>query len=133
MHTHCVQAAGGHSAENASTNCGGAASSMRTNEAIIRSFPGRVLTVTVLSKNKRSISFDSTVPASPPMKRACAPSRSTSSSAVHTTAWTPAALELEENLANAASHPAQGPAVEQALIFDKPAPQRGETPEATVA
>jgi hypothetical protein len=106
---------------------------MRTNEAIIRSFPGRVLTVTVLSKNKRSISFDSTVPASPPMKRACAPSRSTSSSAVHATAWTPAALDLEENPANAASHLAQGPSVEQALIFDKPAPQRGETPEVTVA
>lgn len=35
----------------------------RTNEAIIRSFPGRVLTVTVLAAHKRPLSFDSCLPA----------------------------------------------------------------------
>lgn len=34
----------------------------RTHEAIIRSFPGRVLTVTVLASHKRPFSFDSCVP-----------------------------------------------------------------------
>ena len=36
----------------------------RTCEAIIRSFPGRVLTVTVLCDRKRPMSFDSCAPAS---------------------------------------------------------------------
>ena len=40
----------------------------RTNEAIIRSFPGRVLTVTVLASRKRPFSFDSCVPAATPTK-----------------------------------------------------------------
>lgn len=35
---------------------------LRTNEAIIRSFPGRVLTITVLASHKRPFSFDSCVP-----------------------------------------------------------------------
>ena len=39
-----------------------------TLEAIIRSFPGRVLTVTVLCARKRPLSFDSCAPA--PAKRA---------------------------------------------------------------
>ena len=36
---------------------------VRTCEAIIRSFPGRVLTVTVLCARKRPLSFDSCAPA----------------------------------------------------------------------
>jgi hypothetical protein len=36
----------------------------KTCEAIIRSFPGRVLTVTVLGTQKRPLSFDSCAPAS---------------------------------------------------------------------
>jgi hypothetical protein len=41
------------------------AEAQRTNQAIIRSFPGRVLTVTVLASHthKRALSFDSCLPA----------------------------------------------------------------------
>lgn len=37
----------------------------RTFEAIIRTFPGRVLTVTVLAPQKRALSFDSCLPPAP--------------------------------------------------------------------
>ena len=57
-----------------SQRAGERAEAQRTNQAIIRSFPGRVLTVTVLASHthKRALSFDSCLPAEACEKAAAA-------------------------------------------------------------